>query len=418
MKKPPSYYPLLVVYALCFYAVFVLVKVLTALGWPRQRRTNGNRVLFLECMGPPSAGFRHRSQGWVNALNTNGREAVCWFVLPYNQQWKLQQTASGMLRLQLIYLFKRFVQCFKSAQFDTAIVRRELLLYNDYGRLFFEKWMRRIHTNLILDVDDDIGAAKREPRRISAFGKAMMEEPEKFKSSLRYYDRVVAASDYLKRLFVSYGNGPKESDVFVVPTCVDYYKQRRKVYGRQTNATRIGWVGSAYNLHNLYSVYPALDELSLSREIELVVICNAVPKSADFPVTFVEWNEVDELGNLLQIDVGIMPLVDTDISKGKGGFKLIQYMGCGIVSVATALTINKEIVTDGVNGFLVNHRGDWTRVLCEVLNQKERFESIGARAAETIRQRYSYEAHLNQYLQILNATPVERMESPNHQPVK
>ena len=36
-----------------------------------------------------------------------------------------------------------------------VIVRREILLYNDYGNLFFEKWMRKVHKNLLLDVDDD-----------------------------------------------------------------------------------------------------------------------------------------------------------------------------------------------------------------------------------------------------------------------
>jgi glycosyltransferase involved in cell wall biosynthesis len=66
--------------------------------------------------------------------------------------------------------------------------------------------------------------------------------------------------------------------------------------------------------------------------------------------------------------------------------------------------INKEIIEDGVNGFLVYHQSDWQRVLENVLMKKNEFEQIGERAAQTIKQNYSYEAHINQYLQVIDIT--------------
>ena len=400
-------YPLLVVYTLCFYAVFVLVRLMTVLGFPRRRESKQvKRVLFLECMGPPSAGYRHRSKGWVDVLNANGFTAECWFVLPYTRQWQLQQSRNGVLLLHLIYLFRRLVQCFRSAGFDAVIVRRELLLYNDYGDLFFEKWMSRMHSRLILDADDDISAAKREPREIGAFGKLLMEHPSKFKASLRYFDKAIVGSDYLRGLFASWNNGLVEQDIVVIPACVDYYKRVLKSYDQLNSKITLGWAGSAYSLRNLYTVYPALEAIAKNHDIELLVICNEPPKPANLPVVFVPWSEENELDNLLKMDIGLMPLVDSDVSKGKGGLKLIQYMGCGIVSVASAVTVNKDIVEDGVNGFLVSHQADWQSVLEHVLQQKTGFGNIGAQAAKTVQQRYSYDARLADFLSALSVTPV------------
>ena len=48
-----------------------------------------------------------------------------------------------------------------------------------------------------------------------------------------------------------------------------------------------------------------------------------------------------------------MPLENTYIGKGKCGFKLIQYMGLGIVSVASAITSNKEQRSEAPAGHLV-----------------------------------------------------------------
>ena len=410
-------YPFLLVYVLCFYAVFAVVKVLTALGLPRRRKASDVKsVLFLECMGPPSAGYRHRSMGWVKELTANGMKAECWYVIPYPRQWKLQQTQTGILRLHFIYLFKRLVQCYKSASFDAVIVRREILIYNDYGNLFFEKWMLRMHTRLILDADDDISAAKREPRNISTFGRLMMEHSSKFKSSLQYFDKAIVGSEYLRNLFASWKQGLNEDDITVLPACVDYYKHRRKDYSRQNETTVIGWVGSAYSLHNLYNVYPALETISKIHNINVLVVCNEPPKQAPFPVTFIPWSQEQELDNLMKIDIGIMPLADSDVSKGKGGFKLIQYMGCAIVSVATNVTINADIIEDGVNGFLVNRQSDWANVLDKVLNRKHEFEAIGRKAADTVRDHYSYEAKIGDFMSVLSADVPANKSS--HQPVK
>jgi glycosyltransferase involved in cell wall biosynthesis len=93
-----------------------------------------------------------------------------------------------------------------------------------------------------------------------------------------------------------------------------------------------------------------------------------------------------------------MPLDYSDESKGKGGFKLIQYMGLGIVSVAQDLTINKEIAKDGEYAFLAKDDADWYRIVNEILNGRINFEEMGRKAKKRIENSYTFNSNFDTYL--------------------
>ena len=47
----------------------------------------------------------------------------------------------------------------------------------------------------------------------------------------------------------------------------------------------------------------------------------------NFPIKFKKWSIHDEINYIREVDTGLMPLDNNERSQGKGGFKLIQYMG-------------------------------------------------------------------------------------------
>jgi glycosyltransferase involved in cell wall biosynthesis len=57
--------------------------------------------------------------------------------------------------------------------------------------------------------------------------------------------------------------------------------------------------------------------------------------------------------------VGVIPLEDSPFERGKSGYKLIQYMACGLPVVASPVGVNTTIVEYGINGFLAKSPEEW-----------------------------------------------------------
>jgi glycosyltransferase involved in cell wall biosynthesis len=190
--------------------------------------------------------------------------------------------------------------------------------------------------------------------------------------------------------------------VAVIPTCVDYEKHSSKVYGVRNECVNFGWVGSNATIAYLDIIMPALSEIARRRKIRLIVVSGQDYKAdVDFEIVNIRWSLKNEVEHLKRIDIGLMPLFDTAAEWGKCGFKLIQYMGLGIVSIASAVTVNLDIVDDKQNGFLVRHESDWVDVIEEVLARSEEFPEIGSAARKKICDHFSFEANKKEYLRFI-----------------
>lgn len=123
-------------------------------------------------------------------------------------------------------------------------------------------------------------------------------------------------------------------------------------------------------------------------------------REVNFSIEFRKWSLENEVENLKEIDIGLMPLDDSRRSHGKGGFKLIQYMGMGIVSVASDVTINSELVDNGVNSFLVKLGEDWKPVLEAAIMHPDKVK-MGGLARERIIKNYSFLSNEFDYIQFV-----------------
>ena len=99
---------------------------------------------------------------------------------------------------------------------------------------------------------------------------------------------------------------------------------------------------------------------------------------AGVQVEVVSWNEDTEAQCIHECDVGVMPLLDGPFEKGKCGYKLIQYMGCGLPVVASKVGANMEIVQEGVTGFLVRTPDEWHESLAKLLDDRALRSQMGA----------------------------------------
>ena len=400
-SKVSRFFQLLFLFAL-LWLVLVLSGILRAvlrLSQHRRRRTNKNprSLLYLAAFFPANAGYRYRVEKWAEIWRARDMQVDIKTVFE-KQDFERLLSRNG-ITLYTCPLWKRTLQVLGSWRYDRVIVRRELLLFNDYGNLFLEKLLLTIHPSAILDIDDDLAASKKEPRKIGIFGRIMREHPEKFTSSLSHYQSMITGSAYLKEKVLRIN--PK-ARVEIIPTCVDYEKYEPKEYELHTKTISFGWIGGTYNLHLIEKILPALEELGREFPVKLIIISGkALSLNSDIEIINRKWSLETQIEDLKSIDIGLMPLPDNEISRGKCGFKLIQYMGLGIVSVASAITANKEIIDHGENGFLVTN-GDWIALIREVIAQRKRWPQIGRKARQKVKDHYSFSANTPAYFNLLH----------------
>jgi len=105
-------------------------------------------------------------------------------------------------------------------------------------------------------------------------------------------------------------------------------------------------------------------------------------------IEVIRWDEDTEVQNIRECDIGVMPLLKAPFEMGKCGYKLIQYMGCGLPVVASNVGANVEIVRDGVTGFLVSTPDDWFDALKKLLINRDLRLQMGADGRKRVEEKY------------------------------
>jgi glycosyltransferase involved in cell wall biosynthesis len=400
---------ILAFFIIVFYAfriVFGMIRLVFFLKRKLFKPNTGKKpkfLLYLENFPIENSGYQNRSLKWARLFNESGYHCEVRTIYESKEKFDRKLFNRNLSFFFISAMWIRFRQCFYARQFECVIVRRELLQFNDYGNLFMEKFLNSLHQNVIIDFDDDIAAAKNQPKQITNFfARLLMENGNKFNESLRLHKRFIVASEYLKEKVLTENKKIAQHDVLIIPTCVDYNKYPPKQYPEVIDRIVFGWIGADNNYPLLDMLLPVFNRLAASYNFKLLVIAGTEYKRDTlFEIEFMPWSLKTEVENLYQIDVGLMPLRNNAEDKGKGGFKLIQYMGLGIVSVAAALTINCDIIENGVDSFLASSDDDWEQIFVRLLKNEIDFAKTGQLARNKIMQSYTFEANKTKYLGFL-----------------
>ena len=111
-----------------------------------------------------------------------------------------------------------------------------------------------------------------------------------------------------------------------------------------------------------------------------------------------KWEKTKEIEQLQSIDIGIMPLEDDEWSRGKCGFKGLQYMALEIPAVLSPVGVNTDIIKHSNNGFLANSPSEWIEIISQLIEDEGLRKRMGENARKPIIQRYSVEAIKEDYL--------------------
>lgn len=182
----------------------------------------------------------------------------------------------------------------------------------------------------------------------------------------------------------------------------------------------LGWIGSPSTTHYLKLLEPVLAELvRRGRRVALNLVGAGAYESPHVAVRSIPWDLATEVDALATFDVGLMPLTDDAWARGKGGYKILQYMAMGIPTVASPVGINAEMLRHGKTGFLATHVDDWIQALDTLILDRARRLELGDAARADALARYSLEHYAPAFVDALvrgrtraarpSATPIEAL---------
>ncbi|MDR3640019.1 MAG: glycosyltransferase family 4 protein [Humidesulfovibrio sp.] len=237
---------------------------------------------------------------------------------------------------------------------------------------------------LVYDVDDALWAL--HPADVDRPGSAAKAAKIKarFAHTCRSVDLVIAGNDYLAEHARAH-----QQNIFVLPTLLDTDKYTPPPPDASgIGRFRVGWMGTSGNLYFLPEV---LRQLAPHRDrLEIRVVSDA-PYGGELHdmVRFERWSPVLEPDQLRGFEAGLMPLSDDEYTRGKCGFKILQYMAVGAVPVASAVGFNTQLLTHGHDGLLVRQPFDWAEHILRLADDRELLERMSANARLTVVQRFS-----------------------------
>jgi glycosyltransferase involved in cell wall biosynthesis len=207
---------------------------------------------------------------------------------------------------------------------------------------------------------------------------------------------VIAGNDYLAERARKAG----ASRVEYLPTVVDLDHYPLEKRTPQPTFT-IGWIGSAWTARYLPMLEGALRQVCENGSARVLLIGSGPVSLKGVPVELKSWSESDEYHQIRRCDVGIMPLPDSPFERGKCGYKLIQYMACGLPVVASPVGVNQQIVEHGKSGFLASTETEWISALTQLRDDASLRQSMGQLGRVKVEQSYSLQAHAPRLASIL-----------------
>jgi len=334
---------------------------------------------------------RFRFEQYFSFLCENGFECHLSPLLDENEN-KMFYSEGRFFRKMLIVInsfLRRKKDIAKAKEYDIIFIQREAFMT---GTTFFERKLKETGKKIIFDFDDAVWLPN-----VSMGNKKFewLKNPSKISKLISLSDLVIAGNHYLK----SYA-GKYNKNVLIIPTTIDTEYHRKKNLAKTDSRICIGWTGSHTTIRHFEFAVPALKKLKekFGHKIYFKVIGDENYENKEIGIKGIQWKLENEISDLSEIDIGIMPLPDTDWTRGKCGLKALQYMALQIPCVMSPVGVNSEIVSDGINGFFAKDLTEWIAKISLLIENPELRIKIGAEARKSVEDNYSVKSQKEKYL--------------------
>lgn len=339
---------------------------------------------------------RFRFEQYYKILNTNGIVFHVQSFLPFNRRQNFIKSSSvlGKTVGLILGFIKRIIILFHVHQYDFVFIHREV---TPFGPPIFEWVIAKVFKRkIIYDFDDAIWT-------IDTVGEFFLKKIIRYRSKVasicKWSHKVSCGNEYLCDYARQFN-----TNVVLNPTTIDtklhHVAPHHEKKGMKGEVI-IGWTGSHSTLKYLKTIEYELQQIeSAHPNVEFHVIADISPDLNLKKLKFKPWSTETEISDLAQFDIGIMPLPDDEWSKGKCGFKILQYMALSIPSVASPVGVNTKIIKDGMNGFLCNTSADWINKMEELIKNESLRKQLGDNGYKTVVENYSVPSNTDNFLSL------------------
>jgi len=291
--------------------------------------------LFVLTNNPERASFRQRIGVYLGPLSGNGIEC------------EVARLPAGTLARRRLFR--------QAKGFDAVFLHKKKLNFPDAF------WLRKYSKKIIYDFDDAVMYSPKMPQRDSflRFGA--------FRRTVKLADMVIAGNKYLAEHALRFS-----PSVEVLPTGLDTKAYRIEASPKNDDKIRLVWIGSKSTLRYLAEIKPPLEQIGCHFDnVVLRIICDEFFDLGNMPVEKRLWSEQTQVIDLVTSDIGLAPLPDNRFTRGKCGFKVLQYAAVGLPVVSSPVGANAEHVKDGCTGFLAIENRQWIDKLTELIKNPQ-----------------------------------------------
>jgi glycosyltransferase involved in cell wall biosynthesis len=217
-------------------------------------------------------------------------------------------------------------------------------------------------------------------------------------SQMRTATLVIAGNHYIASRAQSSGAPWIE----IVPTVVDAERYQAKAHYKTPDPLRVVWIGSPSTAQYLATIAGPLEQLKDRISFIFRVIGAEPPQIPGVLVEKVVWSEESEASAIGTCDIGIMPLPDTPWERGKCAYKLVQYMACGLPTIASPVGANNDVVENGVTGFFAANTSEWVSAIEKLMLDPGLRERMGLAGREKVINMLSLRAQANRLIDMFN----------------
>lgn len=317
-----------------------------------------------------------------------------WDIQSWKILYKRGHQSAKVLGFMRGFLRRLFV-LFKLVNVDFVFIHRECM---PVGPPILEWFIARVlHKKIIYDFDDAIWLPNTSAENKLA---AFIKWHSKTNAICRWSYTVSCGNDFLADHARNFN-----AKVVTLPTTIDTQLHNPLLRNKSQSSDKpivIGWTGSHSTLKYLYNLVPVLQRIEnkYADRILFLIIADKDPLINLKQLEFLPWKKETEIKDLSQFDIGIMPLPDDIWTKGKCGFKALQYMALEIPAVVSPVGVNLKIIQDNVNGFLAATEEEWVTKLSQLIEQPDLRDRLGKSGCHTVVNHYSVKSQQQKYLDL------------------